>query len=151
MQSMDILAILERLPHRYPFLLIDRVTELEAGKRIVGYKNVTMNEPFFQGHFPKYPVMPGVLILEAMAQAAGILTFKSVAEEPSDNTILFYAGIDNARFKRQVVPGDKLTLIAEITASKRGIWKYKAQALVDGEVACEADLMCAQREVDRTV
>jgi 3-hydroxyacyl-[acyl-carrier-protein] dehydratase len=151
MQSMDILAILERLPHRYPFLLIDRVNELEAGKRIVGYKNVTMNEPFFQGHFPKYPVMPGVLILEAMAQAAGILTFKSVAEEPSDNTILFYAGIDNARFKRQVVPGDKLTLIAEITASKRGIWKYKAQALVDGEVACEADLMCAQREVDRTV
>lgn len=151
MQSMDILAILERLPHRYPFLLIDRVTELEPGKRIVGYKNVTMNEPFFQGHFPKYPVMPGVLILEAMAQAAGILTFKSVAEEPSDNTILFYAGIDNARFKRQVVPGDKLTLIAEITASKRGIWKYKAQALVDGEVACEADLMCAQREVDRTV
>ena len=151
MQSMDILAILERLPHRYPFLLIDRVTELEPGKRIVGYKNVTMNEPFFQGHFPKYPVMPGVLILEAMAQADGILTFKSVAEEPSDNTILFYAGIDNARFKRQVVPGDKLTLIAEITASKRGIWKYKAQALVDGEVACEADLMCAQREVDRTV
>ncbi len=151
MQSMDILAILERLPHRYPFLLIDRVTELEAGKRIVGYKNVTMNEPFFQGHFPKYPVMPGVLILEAMAQAAGILTFKSVAEAPSDNTILFYAGIDNARFKRQVIPGDKLTLVAEITASKRGIWKYKAQALVDGEVACEADLMCAQREVDRTV
>jgi len=86
-----------------------------------------------------------------MAQAAGILTFKSVAEAPSDNTILFYAGIDNARFKRQVIPGDKLTLVAEITASKRGIWKYKAQALVDGEVACEADLMCAQREVDRTV
>lgn len=147
MNQMDILAIMEYLPHRYPFLLIDGVTEIEPGKRIVGFKNVTINEPFFQGHFPKYPVMPGVLILESLAQAAGILTFKSVDVSPSENTMLFYAGIDNARFRRQVMPGDVLTLQAEITANKRGIWKYAAKALVGNEVAAEADLMCATREI----
>lgn len=147
MKIMDIQAIMEYLPHRYPFLLIDGVTEMEAGKRIVGFKNVTINEPFFQGHFPKYPVMPGVLILEALAQAAGLLTFKSVGVPPSENTMLFYAGIDNARFRRQVQPGDVLTLQAEITANKRGIWKYAAKALVGDEVAAEADLMCATREI----
>jgi 3-hydroxyacyl-[acyl-carrier-protein] dehydratase len=147
MNQMDILAIMEYLPHRYPFLLIDGVTEIEPGKRIVGFKNVTINEPFFQGHFPKYPVMPGVLILESLAQAAGILTFKSVDVPPSENTMLFYAGIDNARFRRQVMPGDVLTLQAEITANKRGIWKYAAKALVGNEVAAEADLMCATREI----
>lgn len=148
MTPMDIRTIMAHLPHRYPFLLIDRVTDLEVGKSIRGLKNVTMNEPFFQGHFPSYPVMPGVLILEALAQAAGVLTFKSIEPAPSPNTILFYAGIDNARFKRQVVPGDQLILEAEIVASKRGIWKYAARALVDGDIAAEADLMCAQREVD---
>lgn len=147
MKIMDIQAIMEYLPHRYPFLLIDGVTEIEPGKRIVGFKNVTINEPFFQGHFPKYPVMPGVLILEALAQAAGLLTFKSVGVPPSENTMLFYAGIDNARFRRQVMPGDVLTLQAEITANKRGIWKYAAKALVGDEVAAEADLMCATREL----
>ncbi|WP_245579314.1 3-hydroxyacyl-ACP dehydratase FabZ [Chitinilyticum aquatile] len=148
MTPMDIRTIMAHLPHRYPFLLIDRVTDLEVGKSIRGLKNVTINEPFFQGHFPSYPVMPGVLILEALAQAAGVLTFKSIEPAPSPNTILFYAGIDNARFKRQVVPGDQLILEAEIVASKRGIWKYTARALVDGDIAAEADLMCAQREVD---
>ncbi|SFN22308.1 3-hydroxyacyl-[acyl-carrier-protein] dehydratase [Formivibrio citricus] len=147
MNIMDIQAIMEYLPHRYPFLLIDGVKEMEVGKRIVGYKNVTINEPFFQGHFPKYPVMPGVLILEALAQAAGLLTFKSVGAPPSENTMLFYAGIDNARFRRQVMPGDVLTLQAEITANKRGIWKYAAKAFVGDEVAAEADLMCATREI----
>ncbi|MBE9609400.1 3-hydroxyacyl-ACP dehydratase FabZ [Chitinilyticum litopenaei] len=145
---MDIRNIMAHLPHRYPFLLVDRVIDLEPGKSVRAIKNVTMNEPFFQGHFPGYPVMPGVLILEALAQAAGVLTFKSIQPAPSPNTILFYAGIDNARFKRQVVPGDQLVLEAEIVASKRGIWKYTARALVDGEIAAEADLMCAQRDVD---
>ncbi len=147
MHKMDIQAIMEYLPHRYPFLLIDGVTDLEPGKSIVGFKNVTINEPFFQGHFPKYPVMPGVLILEALAQAAGLLTFKSVGAAPSENTMLFYAGIDNARFRRQVMPGDVLTLKAEIVATKRGIWKYTAKAFVGDEVAAEADLMCATREI----
>ncbi|QKJ67845.1 MULTISPECIES: 3-hydroxyacyl-ACP dehydratase FabZ [Deefgea] len=147
MEPIDIVGIMKHLPHRYPFLLVDRVLELEKGKSVVALKNVSMNEPFFQGHFPKYPVMPGVLILEALAQAAGILTFKSIEPAPSEDTILFYAGIDNARFKRQVVPGDQLILKAEIVASKRGIWKYVAKAYVGDELACEADLMCAQREV----
>ncbi len=147
MNKMDIQAIMEYLPHRYPFLLIDGVRDIEFGKSIVAFKNVTINEPFFQGHFPKYPVMPGVLILEALAQAAGLLTFKSVGTPPSDNTMLFYAGIDNARFRRQVVPGDVLTLHAEITANKRGIWKYSAKAMVGDEIAAEADLMCATREI----
>lgn len=147
MNKMDIQAIMEYLPHRYPFLLIDGVRDIEFGKSIVAFKNVTINEPFFQGHFPKYPVMPGVLILEALAQAAGLLTFKSVGAPPSDNTMLFYAGIDNARFRRQVVPGDVLTLYAEITANKRGIWKYAAKAMVGDEIAAEADLMCATREI----
>ncbi|WP_211233978.1 3-hydroxyacyl-ACP dehydratase FabZ [Chitinilyticum litopenaei] len=150
MTPMDIRTIMSHLPHRYPFLLVDRVIDLEVGKSIRAIKNVSMNEPFFQGHFPSYPVMPGVLILEALAQAAGVLTFKSIDPAPSENTILFYAGIDNARFKRQVVPGDQLVLEAEITASKRGIWKYTARALVDGELAAEADLMCAQKEVERS-
>lgn len=148
--TMDILAIMEKLPHRYPFLLVDRVVELDLEKKTISaLKNVTMNEPFFQGHFPKYPVMPGVLIMEALAQAAGILTF-SLFEAPSPDTILLFAGIDNARFKRQVVPGDQLTLKAELLANKRGIYKYKAQAFVGEELAAEADLICAQREVTKS-
>ena len=146
--TLHIEEILELLPHRYPFLLVDRVLDFEEGRFLRAVKNVSVNEPFFQGHFPKYPVMPGVLILEALAQAAGLLTFKSVGTPPSDNTMLFYAGIDNARFRRQVVPGDVLTLHAEITANKRGIWKYSAKAMVGDEIAAEAELMCTLRQVD---
>lgn len=144
---MDILSILEKLPHRYPFVLVDRVEAMDLEKRTIrALKNVTINEPFFQGHFPRYPVMPGVLIMESLAQAAGVLTF-CLNPPTSENTMLFYAGIDNARFKRQVVPGDQLTLLVEMTASKRGIHKYKAQAFVGDELAAEAELICAQRDV----
>ena len=148
-EQMDVVEIMKYLPHRYPFLLVDRVLEVVPGKTLKALKNVSMNEPFFQGHFPGYPVMPGVLILEALAQAAGVLSFKSVENQPSSDTLYFFAGIDNARFKRQVVPGDQLTLQVEIVAHKRGIWKYKAQALVGDELAAEADLMVAQREAKR--
>ena len=143
---MDIHQILKQLPHRYPILLVDRVLELEKGKRIKALKNVTINEPFFMGHFEQYPVMPGVLIIEALAQAAGILSIRSEGERP-ENELYFFVGIDNARFKRQVVPGDQLTLEVEQLAMKRGIAKYNARALVDGQVACEAQIMCAKREV----
>jgi len=148
-QIMDVLEIAKCLPHRYPFLLIDRVVEMELGVSIKAIKNVSINEPFFQGHFPNYPVMPGVLIMEALAQAAGVLSYKSLKTPPSEDSLYFFAGIDNARFKRQVVPGDQLTLCVQITANKRGIWKYKAQAFVGDELAAEADLMCAQRDVKR--
>ncbi len=140
---MDIKEILEYLPHRYPFLLIDRVLEIEDGKRILALKNVTMNEPFFPGHFPHHPVMPGVLIVEAMAQAAAILSFKSMGVKPDDSSVVYFAGIDNARFKRPVVPGDQLQFDVQITQNKRNIYKYKGVARVDGEVASEAELMCA--------
>ncbi len=140
---MDIHEILEYLPHRYPFLLIDRVVEVVPGKSIHAYKNVTINEPFFVGHFPHHPVMPGVLIIEAMAQAAALLSFKSTGVKPDDNSVVYFAGIDNARFKRPVVPGDQLIFDVEITHAKRNIYKYKARASVDGELAAEADLMCA--------
>ncbi len=145
--QLDILQILEHLPHRYPFLLVDRVVDFEAGKFLHAYKNVTMNEPFFQGHFPHHPVMPGVLIMEALAQAAGILSFKTMGELPSDDSVFYFVGIDNARFKKPVLPGDQLHLHVEIDRHKRGIWKYKAQAKVDGEIVAEADLMCAQRDL----
>ncbi|MDR3429168.1 MULTISPECIES: 3-hydroxyacyl-ACP dehydratase FabZ [Silvimonas] len=150
-ETMDIIDIVKYLPHRYPFLLIDRVIELEVGKSIKAIKNVTINEPFFQGHFPQYPVMPGVLIMEALAQAAGVLSFKSEGKMPDGDTLYFFAGIDNARFKRQVLPGDQLTLCVEIVAQKRGIFKYKAKAFVGEELAAEADLMCAERQVKKTV
>ena len=141
---MDINEIREYLPHRYPFLLVDRVVELDTdAKRIRAYKNVTINEPFFNGHFPQHPIMPGVLIIEAMAQAAALLSFKSTGVKPDDNSVVYFAGIDNARFKRPVVPGDQLIFDVEITQSKRNIFKYKARASVDGELAAEADLMCA--------
>ncbi len=144
--SIDVREIMRHLPHRYPFLLVDRVVEFEADKRIRAIKNVTINEPFFQGHFENYPVMPGVLIIEALAQAAGILSIRSKGDRP-DNEMYFLVGIDNARFKRQVVPGDQLVLEVEETSSKRGIAKYVARALVDGQVACQAEIMCAKREV----
>ncbi|HEY4372139.1 MAG TPA: 3-hydroxyacyl-ACP dehydratase FabZ [Burkholderiales bacterium] len=145
MESMDIHAILEYLPHRYPFLLVDRVLDMELDKRIHAIKNVTINEPFFPGHFDYHPVMPGVLILEALAQAAAILCFKSRNAKPDGKTVYYFVGIDNARFKKPVMPGDQLNLHIEITRYSRGLWKFKAEAKVDGQVVTEADLMCAIR------
>ena len=146
-RTMDIQGILRKLPHRYPILLVDRVLELEKGTRIKALKNVTMNEPFFNGHFPARPVMPGVLMLEALAQAAAILSFETVGTEPGDDTVVYFAGIDNARFKRPVGPGDQLILEATIDRAKAGIYRYKTRALVDGNLAVEADLMCTMRKV----
>lgn len=145
---MNINEIVEYLPHRYPFLLIDRVLEMEEGKRIIALKNVTMNEPFFPGHFPHHPVMPGVLIVEAMAQAAAVLSFKSMGVKPDENSVVYFAGIDNARFKRPVVPGDQLRLEVEITRVARSIWKYQGRASVEGQTTAEAELMCTLREVE---
>ncbi|GHT84823.1 3-hydroxyacyl-[acyl-carrier-protein] dehydratase FabZ [Betaproteobacteria bacterium] len=142
---MDINEILQYLPHRYPFLLIDRVLEIEEGKRIRALKNVTMNEPFFPGHFPHHPVMPGVLIIEAMAQAAALLSFKSTGAKLDENSVVLFAGIDKVRFKRQVVPGDQIVFDVDVTHSKRSIYKYQGVARVDGQVVTEAELMCAVR------
>ena len=145
---MDIHQILKQLPHRYPFLLVDRVLSIESGKRIVALKNVTMNEPFFTGHFPHRPVMPGVLILEAMAQAAALLSFDSQGVTPDDKTVYYFAGIDGARFKRPVEPGDQLTLDVTMERAKAGIFKFKGVTRVGDEVACEAELMCTMRRID---
>ena len=144
---MDIHEILQYLPHRYPFLLIDRVVEVVPGKSIHAYKNITINEPFFVGHFPHHPVMPGVLIMEALAQAAGILSFKTEDKKPTQNDVFYFAGIDEARFKRPVMPGDQLHLHVEIERQMRGVWKFKAEARVDGQLAAEARLMCAKRDL----
>ncbi|WP_412481207.1 3-hydroxyacyl-ACP dehydratase FabZ [Azonexus sp. IMCC34839] len=144
---MDIHEILQYLPHRYPFLLIDRVVEVVPGKSIHAYKNITINEPFFVGHFPHHPVMPGVLIMEALAQAAGILSFKTEDKKPTQNDVFYFAGIDDARFKRPVMPGDQLHLHVEIERQMRGVWKFKAEARVDGQLAAEARLMCAKRDL----
>ncbi len=143
---MDIHEILEHLPHRYPFLLLDRVLSVEPGKEIVALKNVTINEPFFPGHYPHHPVMPGVLVIEAMAQAAAILTFKSSENKPDKNTVYYFVGIDGARFKRPVVPGDQLILKVSYLRSMRGLWKFSAVAEVEGKVAAQAEIMCAMRE-----
>ena len=148
MSTMDIHEILKHLPHRYPFLLVDRVLECEPGKSIHAYKNVSINEPFFVGHFPHHPVMPGVLIMEALAQAAGILSFKTMGELPSDDSVFYFVGIDNARFKKPVTAGDQLHFHVDITRQMRGIWKYRAVAKVDDEVVAEADLMCAKRDIE---
>jgi 3-hydroxyacyl-[acyl-carrier-protein] dehydratase len=144
---MDIHRILKRLPHRYPFLLVDRVLELEKNVRIKALKNVTINEPFFGGHFPARPVMPGVLTLEALAQAAALLSFESMDVEPGDDMVVYFVGIDGARFKRPVEPGDQLILEASIDRAKAGIYKYKTRASVGGETAVEAELMCTMRKV----
>lgn len=144
---MDIHQILKLLPHRYPFLLVDRVISVEKGKRIQALKNITINEPFFTGHFPKRPVMPGVLMLEAMAQTAALLTFDTMGVAPDDKTIYYFAGIDGARFKRPVEPGDQLIMDVSLERSKAGIYKFKGITRVDGEVACEAELMCTMRTV----
>lgn len=138
--------IREYLPHRYPFLLVDRVEEIIKGESIIAYKNVTINEPFFNGHFPDHPVMPGVLITEAMAQAAGILGFKTMDKKPADGSMYLFVGADNLRFKRQVIPGDKLTLEARIVSSRRGIWKFECKASVNGELAASGTILCADRK-----
>lgn len=145
---MDIHQILKQLPHRYPFLLVDRVTALEKGKSIQALKNVTINEPFFVGHFPHRPVMPGVLMLEAMAQTAALLSFDAAGVTPDDKTVYYFAGIDAARFKRPVEPGDQLVMDVTLERAKAGIYKFKAVARVDGEIACEAELMCTMRRID---
>ena len=142
---MDIHEILKQLPHRYPFLLVDRVLELEKGKRIQAIKNVTINEPFFVGHFPHRPVMPGVLMLEAMAQAAALLAFDALGTTPSEKTMYYFAGIDGARFKRPVEPGDQLVMDVSLERMKSGIFKFKGIARVDDHLACEAELMCTMR------
>ena len=144
---MDIHRILKQLPHRYPFLLVDRVLELDKGKRIKALKNVTINEPFFEGHFPHRPVMPGVLMLEALAQAAALLSFDALDASPDDDMIYYFAGIDGARFKRPVEPGDQLILEAELLRMKSGIFKFKVRATVAGELAVEAELTCAMRTI----
>lgn len=144
---MDVKEIRKYLPHRYPFLLVDRVVELVPGESIVAYKNITVNENFFNGHFPDHPVMPGVLIIEAMAQAAGILGFKTMEKTPEDGSIYYFVGSDKVRFKRPVVPGDRLQLEAKIISEKRGIWKFDVRATVDGEIASSATILCADRKV----
>ena len=145
--AMDIHQILKQLPHRYPILLVDRVLEVEKGKSIKAIKNVTINEEFFQGHFPHRPVMPGVLMLEALAQAAALLSFATLEVTPDDQTVYYFAGIDGARFKRPVEPGDQLTLQVQLDRMKAGIFKFKAQALVDDELAVEAELMCTMKKI----
>ncbi len=144
---MDVKEIREYLPHRYPFLLVDRVTTLNSGESIVAYKNVTINEPFFNSHFPDHPVMPGVLVIEAIAKAAGILGFKTMDKTPQDGSIYYFVGSDKLRFKRSVVPGDKLQLDAAIVSEKRGIWKFDCRASVDGQLVASATILCADRKV----
>ncbi|MBK6630379.1 MAG: 3-hydroxyacyl-ACP dehydratase FabZ [Betaproteobacteria bacterium] len=144
---MDIHEILKHLPHRYPMLLIDRVLEVVPGERIVALKNVSINEPFFPGHYPHHPVMPGVLVVEALAQAAALLSFNTMGDKHDEESVYYFVGIDGARFKRPVGPGDQLILEVSIQATKRGIWKYAAQAKVEGKVAAEAELMCTMRTI----
>jgi|TARA_B110000003_G_C16617552_1_gene521858 3-hydroxyacyl-[acyl-carrier-protein] dehydratase len=145
--AMDINEVLEHLPHRYPFVLIDRVESMEVGKKITAIKNVTVNEPFFPGHFPHYPVMPGVLVVEAMAQAAAILSFKTMGEKPTDNSVYYFVGIDSARFKKPIIPGDKIILNVSIVRILKGIWKYEGIATVDNEIVAEANLMCILKDI----
>lgn len=145
---MDVYEILKNLPHRYPIILVDRVLELDTtAKHIVAIKNVSINEPVFNGHFPHYPVMPGVLIVEALAQAATLLAFKVAGQAPSTDSVYYFAGIDNARFKRPVTPGDQLRLEVSLAREMRGVMKFNGKALVDGQVAAEADLLCTYRKI----
>jgi 3-hydroxyacyl-[acyl-carrier-protein] dehydratase len=146
--AMDIGDVLKFLPHRFPFLLIDRVTELVPGEKLVALKNVTYNEPFFPGHFPNSPVMPGVLILEAMAQATGILAMKTLGQMPDESSIYYFVGVDNARFRKPVVPGDQLIVEVVHERHARGIWKVKSTAKVEGHTVASADLMGALRELE---
>jgi 3-hydroxyacyl-[acyl-carrier-protein] dehydratase len=146
---MDIHQILEHLPHRYPFVLVDRVLEIDPGNKIKAVKNVSINEPFFPGHFPHHPVMPGVLIVEALAQAAAILSFKTGNFMPSDDSVYYFAGIDKARFKKPVSPGDQLILEVSIDRILKGIWKYNCSASVDGKLVAEADIMCILKDINK--
>lgn len=144
---MDVNEIRKYLPHRYPFLLVDRVIELVPGESIVAIKNVTVNEPYFNGHFPEHPVMPGVLLVEAMAQAAGVLGFKTMDKTPEDGSIYYFVGADDLRFKRPVVPGDQVRLEARVLSERRGIWKFAVKATVEDKIVCSATILCADRKV----
>ena len=147
--SMDIHEILDHLPHRYPFILVDRVISMELGKEITAIKNVTINEPYFPGHFSYHPVMPGVLIVEALAQAAALLSFKTMDTKPTEDSVYYFAGIDNARFKKPVNPGDQIVLHVKIDRVLKGIWKYSGRATVDNEVVAEANMMCILKEIKK--
>lgn len=142
---MDIYEILEHLPHRYPFLLVDKVVDYKPGEYLIAVKNVSVNEPFFPGHFPQRPVFPGVLIMEALAQATGLLAFKTQGKKPDGSSLYYFAGIDNCRFKQPVQPGDQLFLEVKLLTTKRNIWKFSAEAKVDGKVVASAELMCAEQ------
>lgn len=144
---MDVTEIKKWLPHRYPFLLVDRVVDLKIGESIVAYKNISVNEEVFNGHFPQAPIFPGVMIIEAMAQASGILGFKTIGKTPQDGSVYLFAGADKVRFRRQVIPGDRLQLEAKVVSEKRGIWKFECKASVDGQLAASATILCADREV----
>jgi len=146
--KMNINEVKNFLPHRYPFLLIDRVLDFEVGKSLTAIKNISFNEPQFTGHFPSHPIMPGVLIIEALAQATGILAFKSEVGRPQEGQIYMLVGVDNARFKKMVEPGDQLKLVVEVLTVKRGIWKFKGVAYVDDKVVTSAELMCTQKTSD---
>ncbi len=148
MAGMDINEIMEYLPHRYPFLLIDRVTEIVPGERITALKNVSINEEFFKGHFPAHPVMPGVLIIEALAQAAAVLTFKTENVRPGGKLVTYFVGIDKARFRSPVFPGDQLVLQARLLRHTYRVWKFAVEATVNGQVAAEAELMCTEKTLD---
>ena len=148
MSEMYVEEIRKFLPHRYPFLLIDRVTECVPGESLTALKNISVNEPQFTGHFPDVPLMPGVLIIEALAQATGLLGFRTMSEEPSDDLLYMLVGVDNVRFKRQVVPGDQMVLKAKLIRRSKVIWKFECEATVDGELVTKADLLCAAKEKD---
>lgn len=145
--KMDIHHIFQHLPHRYPFLLIDRVLEYKLGEYLIAIKNVTINEPFFQGHFPNRPVMPGVLVLESMAQATGVLAFKTSGLQPDNKSLYYLVGVDKARFKQPVEPGDQLIIEVRITRIKSGVWMYAATSKVDNKIVASADLMCMKRDI----
>jgi len=147
--SMDIHEILEHLPHRYPFILVDRVISINLGKEITAIKNVTVNEPYFPGHFSYHPVMPGVLIVEALAQAAALLSFKTMDAKPTEDSVYYFAGIDNVRFKKPVYPGDQIILNVKIERILKGIWKYIGTASVNNEVVAEANMMCILKEINK--
>jgi len=146
--TLDINEIMQHLPHRYPFLLIDRVLSCTPGESLLGYKNVTFNEPFFQGHFPQKPIMPGVLIIEALAQATGLLAFRTVEQKAERDTLYYLVGVDKARFKRPVEPGDQLMMEVKVKTTRRGIWVFDAEARVDDRVAASAEIMCTEREIE---
>ena len=150
MNSLDINQIKQYLPHRYPLLLVDRVLDWESGKNITAIKNVTINEEFFSGHFPNKPVMPGVLTIEALAQTAALLAFMTMGQKPDDNAVVYFVGIDGARFKRPVEPGDQLRMHVDILRQSRGIWKFQARATVDDQLVVEAELMCTMRSIADT-